>query len=188
MSEDVISTLTKTINRKYLLDKDGRDWLYEEKQNGQTVKLRSPSRLSLGFSLDNRDKPPFAFLSGTPPEKIAKMCDAFIALCHQDRLYLFVIEVKNSPGGHSKQLANGKHFCNWLFSLFKEHGYVRDDPVYIGLVIRPPRKVPDKGQTSHRHPDLHRINVLAHQRKHFEHFFIRGNNDHIFLQRIIGDL
>ena len=113
----MIDIIEKTIALKYRLLRENRDWLLD---NG--VKLRAPNRHSFAFSLDNQDEPPFVFFNASPPEHIAKMCDAIVAMNFKNELYLFVIEQKTQyPKDYKKQLTNGWHFCNWLFSLYKEH-------------------------------------------------------------------
>ncbi len=145
----MINTLEKTIHTDYHLKRDNLDYLLLDNE----VKLRAPSDCSFAFSLDMRGKPPFRFFRYKPPrpEHIAKMCDAIVATNFKNELYLFVIEQKTRhPDDYKKQLANGRHFCNWLFSLYKEHEYYSREPVYIGLLIWEPRpKSPRKGTTAH---------------------------------------
>lgn len=178
MSKAMIDIIEKTIDEDYHLPRKNRDWLLANE-----VKLRAPDRNSLGFSLDNEDNSPFAFFKGNPPAHMAKMCDAVIAFSFERRLYLFIIEQKtSSPGEYKKQLANGRCFCDWLFSLYKEHEYCSEDPVYIGLLIWKPRTSPPKGETSHK-------NKLAPVKHHrFEHFFDEKNNRNINLRKFIKHL
>ena len=110
MIRTTLEKLQKAIDDKYRLTRDGRDW---ELADG--VKLRVPNRHSLGFSLDNRKTPPFAFFSGNPPAHVAKMCDAIVVLPYQGSLYFFVVEQKTgNKDDYARQLANGKFFCEWL--------------------------------------------------------------------------
>ncbi len=178
MSKAVIDIIEKTISEDCHLPRENRDWLLAD-----DVKLRAPDRNSLGFSLDNEKKPPFVFFADDPPAHMAKMCDAIIALSFKRRLYLFIIEQKtSSPGEYKKQLANGRCFCDWLFSLYKEHEYCSEDPIYIGLLIWKPRTSPPRGETSHRN------RLVSGKHHRFEHFFDEKNNQDINLQKFIKHL
>ena len=173
-----INTIEKTIRGNYRLPGKSGYWLLKD-----DVKLCVPNRNSLGFSLDNKEKPPFAFFKDAPPAYITKMCDAVIALSIEQKLYLFIVEQKTSnPGDYEKQLTNGKYFCDWLFSLYKEHGHCSDDPVYIGLLIWQPRTSPPKGETSHKR----KLTSRTHHR--FEHCFEEKNNQNIHLQKFVQGL
>ncbi len=145
----MIEEIKNTIREKYHLKRDHRNWKLNE---NPVVTIRAPDRHSIGFSLDNKKFPPFAFFSDAPPEHLAKMCDAIIALEYQKKLYLFVVEQKTAHKGDSqKQLANGKYFCDWLMSLYCEHGYLTTEPILIGLLIWQPReKSVSKGPSTHR--------------------------------------
>ena len=95
----------------------------------------------------------------------------------------FIIEQKTSSlGEYEKQLANGRCFCDRLFSLYKEHGYCPDDPIYIGLLIWQPRTLPSKGETSHKSEPT----SGTHHR--FKYFFEEKNNRSINLQGFIKRL
>lgn len=178
MSKAMIDIIEKTIHEDYYLSKKNRDWLLDN-----NVKLRAPDRNSLGFSLDNEQRPPFVFFKGDLPAHMAKMCDAIIALYFKRRLYLFIIEQKTANSGqYKKQLANGRCFCDWLFSLYKEHEYCSDDPVYIGLLIWHPRTSSRKGKTAHKSTPRPK----THHR--FKHFFEEKNNRNIYLQKFIESL
>ncbi|MCY3985422.1 MAG: hypothetical protein OXF23_00025 [Candidatus Dadabacteria bacterium] len=178
MSKAAIDLIKRTIKKDYHLQRQSKNWFL-----ANDVKLRAPGKDSLGFSLDNAQKPPFAFFEGDLPEHMAKMCDAIIALSFRQHLYLFIIEQKtSSPGEYKKQTSNGKYFCEWLFSLYKEHGHCFDEPIYIGLLIWEPRESPPKGKTSHRSkpvPGMHH---------NFEYFFEEKNNQRICLQKFIRSL
>ena len=145
----IIETIRQTIHQDCLLKRKDRDWQIGE---SPLVNLRAPHRHSIGFSLDNRAKEPFPFFSSQPPAGLVKMCDAIIALPYKETLYLFLVEQKTAhKDDYKKQLVNGALFCNWLFSLYKYHGYINVKPVLIGLLIRQPRqKAPRKGTTAHR--------------------------------------
>lgn len=154
----MISIIEKTIDPKYRLPRKNRDWLLN---NG--VKLRAPSRHSFAFSLDNQSEPSFAFFNDSPPKNIAKMCDAIVAMNFKNELCLFIIEQKTQhPGEYRKQLSNGKHFCNWLFSLYEEHKYYSRDPVYIGLLISEPRPTPPRETTTHQNKNQPERDDLFH--------------------------
>ena len=142
------SIIQNTIDAKYHLRRQNKDWLLEN-----NVKVRSVNHNSFGFSLDKDDKSlsPFRFFSGKPPEHVAKMCDAIIAQRYGDTLYVVVIEQKSSSKDrYRKQLINGRLFCEWLMGLYQAHGYSDRDPIYVGLLIWQPRPIHDKGETTHR--------------------------------------
>lgn len=162
----MINIIEKTIAPRYHLPRKERDWLLNNR-----VKLRAPNRHSFAFSLDNQDEPPFAFFNASSPEHIAKMCGAIVAMNFKNELYLFVIEQKTKyTKQYEKQLANGRHFCNWLFSLYKEHKHCSNNPVYIGLLIWKPRlKSPRKGTTAHQNKNQRKSHPL------FDLFFEKRN-------------
>ena len=175
MSRSMIDTIGGTIRGNYQLQGRNNRWLLKD-----NVRLFAPGTLSLGFSLDNKERPPFAFFKNDPPRHMAKMCDAIIVLSFEQRLYLFIVEQKTSdPDEYEKQLTNGRCFCDWLFSLYKEHGYCSDDPVYIGLLIWQPRPSPGKGKTSHGSEPV----PGTHHR--FEHFFEEKNKRDIDLKKFV---
>ena len=154
----MIDIIEKTIDPKYRLPRKKRDWLLDNE-----VKLRAPNRHSFAFSLDNQDEPPFAFFNDSPPERITKMCDAIVAINFKNELCLFIIEQKTKrTKQYKKQLTNGWHFCNWLFSLYKEHKYYSRDPVYIGLLISEPRRTPPRETTTHRNKNQPERDDLFH--------------------------
>ena len=148
---NIIAILEQTIDDELKLKRDNRDWLIPD----TNIQARSPHRHSIGFSLDVADskQKPLAFFSGSPPQGLAKICDALIAVFDQSKLYLFAIEIKTgSKGDYRKQLANGRHFWRWLIALCKEHGYLtlKPEPLYIAVLIWKPReKQVRKGATAH---------------------------------------
>ena len=68
MSKPMIDTIGRTIHGDYQLTRKNSCWLLKD-----DVKLHIPQELSLGFSLDNEKKPPFAFFKDDPPIHMAKM-------------------------------------------------------------------------------------------------------------------
>ena len=148
---NIINELKRTIDRKLYLRRDNRDWLIPANTD---IRIRSPHRHSMGFSLDAPKQKPLAFFSDQPPPHLAKICDALIAVVHQNRLYLFAIEAKSgNRDDYRKQLANGRHFWHWLIALCKEHEYLplQSEPLYIAVLIWEPReKQVRKGTTAHR--------------------------------------
>ncbi len=150
---DFIEILEKTIDENIHLQRDKRDWLIPANTN---IRVRSPHRHSMGFSLDvpAPEQKPLAFFSGEPPRYLAKICDALIAVVHQNRLYLFAIEAKSgNENDNRRQLANGRHFWHWLIALCKEHGYLpsKSEPLYMAVLIWKPRKKQvRKGVTTHQ--------------------------------------
>ena len=149
----LINTISNTIRGRYRLQYGKERWSLAD-----GVRIYASEENSFGFSLDNPQNPPFAFLSNTPPEHTAKMCDAIIVQLNDKAIYFFVIEQKTGyEGDYEKQLANGKFFCKWLVSLLKYHGYLKDIGVkYIGLLVWKSRQSPTREGTSHesiRHED-----------------------------------
>ena len=161
----LINTIANTIHGRYRLQYRGRGWSLAD-----GVRIYASTEDTFGFSLDNLQNPPFAFLSNAPPEHIAKMCDAIIQL-NDDALYFFVIEQKTGyEGDYDKQLANGKFFCEWLVSLLAYHEYLSDIRVeYIGLLVWKPRQPATRRGTSHesiRHEDHPTVpNVLLSRKQ-----------------------
>ena len=170
--------LKETIALRYHLPREGPDWLL-----AKGIRLRSPHRHSLGFSLDNARKPPLAFFSGSPPPDLAKMCDAILALDDKEGLYLFIVEQKTADSGdYDKQLANGRLFCEWLISLYRQHGYCSKQQriEFIGLLVWEPRPTPRKGSTSHQPYE-------PAKRTGFPRFFNLRNESLIQLRDLIGE-
>lgn len=150
---NIIAILEQTIDDELKLKRNNRDWLIA--YAGTNIQLCSPHRHSMGFSLDvpGSKQRPLAFFSGSPPQHLAKICDALIAVVDQRKLYLFAIEIKSgNKEDYRKQLANGRHFWRWLIALCKEHGYLplKPEPLYIAVLIWQPRKKQArKGATTH---------------------------------------
>ena len=175
MTHKVIDTLKRVIDSQYHLPRQQRDWCL-----ANNVRIRAPNRNAIGFSLDNESSRPFGFLGNSPPEHIAKMCDAIIAVIHKKQAYLFVIEQKTSnKGDYKRQIANGKLFCDWLISLCRYHGYIPNESVkYIALLVWQPRTTPPKGMTTHRQPKQAPSHPL------FERVVDERNNPLVQLQRL----
>lgn len=151
---NIIAVLEETIDDELKLKRDDRDWLIPD--TNTNIRARSPHRHSMGFSLDvpGSKQKPLAFFSARPPEGLAKMCDALIAVAYRNKLYLFAIEAKSAnKGDYCKQLANGRHFWCWLIALCKEHDYLPPqlELLYMAVLIWKPReKHVRKGATAHR--------------------------------------
>ena len=140
----MIDLIEQTIDSKYHLKRDGRNWLIEG------IELQAPGRHSFGFTLDKPQARPFAFLGNEPPEHITKMCDAIVVVSYREAVYVFSIEIKTGNKDHyRKQIVNAKLFCDWLFALYGEHGYSSEEPVHIGLLVWEPRRQLRKGKTAH---------------------------------------
>ena len=93
---DIIKILEQTIDDELKLTRDNRVWLIPDINTN--IRARSPHRHSMGFSLDvpASGHKPLAFFSSSPPQSLAKMCDALIAVVDQSKLYLFAIEINPS--------------------------------------------------------------------------------------------
>lgn len=173
----MIRTIKDTIHPGFLLERTGRYWLL-----ANDLRLRAPHRHTLAFSLDaDGGRSPFPFFRSDPPTGIAKMCDALIAVAHKDKVFLLAIEQKTSHAeGYKEQLANGRHFCNWLFSLYEEHGYLDVEVVSVALLIWQPRQSPAKGTTTHdQQPPAQK------SRHGFDWFVERRNCQEIHLQVLL---
>ena len=181
---DDIEAIKKTIHPDYHLQRNGKYWKLNEQP---TVKLRVPDPHSIGFSLDNQDRPPLAFLSKSPPRHVAKISDAILVLRYQQKVYWFIIEQKSAyKHGYKEQLINSKYFCDWLTALCKQYQYLVNDPIYISLLVWQPReKLVDKGTTTHRK----NISFKASRTiAPFSHSFEVQNKLETFLVDIIKDL
>ena len=176
MSADLVELIEKTIHSSFQLNRERRNWLLDH-----NVKLHSPDRHSFGFSLDNPHIPAFAFFSSNPPARIAKMCDAIVAVSHHNKSYIFVIEQKTATQkAYRQQLMNGKLFCDWLSGLFRAHNYAVGDLVFVGMLIWKPHRASDKETTRPRsRPEKHQL---------FDHFFDVKNRKEIYLQDFIRQL
>ena len=152
---NIIKILEQTIDDELKLKRDDRDWLIPDTNTNTNIRARSPHRHSIGFFLDvpGSKKKPLAFFSSSPPQGLAKICDALIAVVDQSKLYLFAIEIKSeNKDDYRKQLANGRHFWRWLIALCKEHDYLppQSELLYIAVLIWKPRKKQvRKGATTH---------------------------------------
>lgn len=150
MSKEGVALFRQCIHERFRLksNKDGEWWLPWDDDKTK-LKLIPPlgSSSELFCQLDER---PFNFFGGSPPEHVAKMCDAIIALSYKGGLYIFLVEQKTSQeGDYIKQLENGKYFCDWLLVLLRKHGHYKDqDPVFIGLLcMRQELFFPSRGIT-----------------------------------------
>ena len=184
MNMNGIETIKKTIHLDYHLQRDGKYWKLNEQP---TVKLRVPTPHSIGFSMDNQDRPPLAFLSNKPPRHIAKISDAILVLRYQQKVYWFIIEQKSAfKRGYEEQLINGKYFCDWLTALCKQYKYLVHDSIYISLLVwRPREKLVDKDTTSHHKKMPFKASKTIDP---FSHSFEVQNKSEIFLIDIIRNL
>lgn len=160
MSRSFIDLIRKTIHGDYHL-KPGKNnsWILEESY--REVKIRTPDKHSIAFSLDDNNLKPFAFFSDSPPADFAKMCDAVLFCFHGNKTYLFLIEVKTgNKADYEKQLINGKLFCDWLIALFIQHKSLDPNTVVVPLLIWKPRQNSVcKGTTTH-HEDSDNIKKM----------------------------
>ena len=115
------------------------------------------------------------------------MCDAIIAVWFKEGFYLFIIEQKTAhTGDYQKQLANGRHFCNWPISLYEEHGYLPVNPVYISLLIYQPRqRTVDKGTTTRCGNGIDRAKTTI---EGFDASFAAKNRTDIRLGEMLEDI
>ena len=180
---NIIKILEQTIDRKLKLKRCNRDWLIKD----TNIQVRSPHRHGMGFFLDvpGSEQRPLAFFSSSPPQGLAKMCDALIAVVDQNKLYLFAVEIKSgNKDDCCKQLTNGRHFWHWLIALCKEHGYqpLKPEPLYIAVLIWKPRKKQvRKGATAHRSNS----GIKAAIQKGFDARFEIQNHNLIILRELI---
>ena len=181
MSKEGVDLFRQCIDEEFHLRREGREWLL---QDNWKLKLKTPRRDSLGFRLD-KDPSPFRFFSGSPPEDVAKMCDAVIALSYKGRLYIFLVEQKTGKkDDYRKQLKNGKYFCDWLLVLLREHGHYKgQDTVFIGLLCMR-RSSPRKKPAMHRKND--RIEKIEDRMMPFE-LYKAIDRETIYLADLIGN-
>lgn len=153
MCRELVRLVLDTINERYALKREDRHWVLNETREGNwKTKIRAENRHSFAFSLDHADQAnrPLAFFGGEPPKGVARMCDAIMVCHHDQRCYLFLIELKTKyKKGYEKQLRNGKIFCDWLLKLYQEHGHACSAPVFVSLLIWFPRNSPPKQGTRH---------------------------------------
>jgi len=153
MSRELVDLMQQTIDEKYVLDRENRNWLLQERlASSQKIKIRANNRHSFAFSLDDPmpQNRPLKFFSSQPPQGIARMCDVIMVCHYTQKCYLFLIEMKSkSKNNYRKQLNNGKLFCDWLLRLYKEHDHTHDSPVFVGLLIWFPRRQPPRKGTIH---------------------------------------
>lgn len=186
---DEIETIKKTIHKDYHLKRDDKCWKLNEQP---TVKIRVPGRHSIGFSLDNEGRPPLAFFSNSPPKNLTRIPDAILALKYNQKVYWFVIEQKSThKKGYKDQLINGKYFCEWLTALYRQYKYLpreRDNPVYIGLLVRQPRKKSIRKGTSTHGNGLDKNKFRECEVDTFQHSFEIQNIREIALSYILRAL
>lgn len=182
MMSNLSILFNRIIDKNYPLRRTNKDWLLA---NGIEIKLRSPGNQSFGFSLDNTNKQPFCFMESKPPKGIAKMCDAIVVLSYKKKDYIFIIEKKtNNKDDYKLQLINGKHFCDWMISLLKEHEHYNQNPTYIGLLSWEPRGIPNREGTTHH--DAKKSSKISPQLKpHFNKFEEIRNQTRVFLSNYL---
>jgi len=151
MCNRVFELLEQTIDEGYKLEREeNHRLLKEEKKPSRLFKIRSVNRHTFAFSLDCEKSKPFTFFSPNPPSGIARMCDAIMACHHNNRCYLFLVEMKTQhKDDYKKQITNGKLFCDWLLQLYKAHGHISARPIFVSILIWFPRQQPEKGGTAH---------------------------------------
>lgn len=151
MKNRITDLLKKTIDEHYKLDRDGNSWLLDDgPELNKPIKIRCLKESSFAFTLDKNPRP-LVFFASSPPKYVARMCDAFLVYQHEGKYCFFVIEVKTSrKDGHEKQIRNGKFFCDWLMQLYRHHGYIDTEPVFISALIWFPRLSPPRQGTAHR--------------------------------------
>lgn len=149
---DIVSLFTQSIDKKLHLKRKQKCWQLSE--NKVTIEFKMPNRKSLGFSLDaGKAKDVFGFFAGDPPTGVAAMCDGIIVLNYKKQTYVVLLEQKTKcKGEYRKQLINGWYFCQWLFSLLKEHKHYSGEIKYIGLLCRVRQNI-IKGESAHSEPE-----------------------------------
>jgi len=107
-------------------------------------------------------------------------CDYFLS--YKDKDYLFIIEKKTgNKDNYELQLINGKLFCDWILTLFKQHNYYTNTRSinYIALLVWKPREVPNRGTTAHNQNRSGTPQSLA---GHFNRFEEIKNQSEIYLK------
>ena len=118
------------------------------KENGVDYLFKSPVRATTAFRMETHKLKIFA---DSPPEGIAKMCDAVFGIHYKNKDYLIIVEVKTrNKDKYKKQLINARLFCQWQVALLQEHGHIEIEPQYVGLLIWQPNpsQIP-KGTTTY---------------------------------------
>lgn len=149
---DIVSLFTQSIDKKLHLKRKQKCWQLSE--NKVTIEFKMPNRKSLGFSLDaGKAKDVFGFFAGDPPTGVAAMCDGIIVLNYKKQTYVVLLEQKTKhKDEYRKQITNGWYFCQWLFSLLKEHKHYSGEIKYIGLLYRVRQNNASKGASTHSEP------------------------------------
>ena len=170
----MIDVVESTIRGNYRIPKSGSTFVL-----ANDVRVRTNNSKVFGFSLDNVALRPFAFFKDSPPQHLAKMCDAIIIFESGQDLYFALIEQKTGhQSDYEKQLANGKFFCEWLVSLCKEHGYCDYQTIkYLAALVWEPRDIPLKGGTTHALPE-------AYPHRLFDKFFDIQNETDIYIDQL----
>ncbi len=171
MVNDIIRTIGRSIDRRYHLERNDREWLLDEAD--KRIEIRVPDRNSIAFSLDKKDENPFAFFGGNPPGGMAKICDAFLFCVYERQGYGFIIEMKSGHKEESeKQMINGRFFCDWLLALCREHGYLNVDFSIASLLLWEPRERDiTRELTSYRRSGIEKSEI--EQRPKTDHFPFR---------------
>ena len=174
MNTNPIQTIKNSIHKTFHSKKQKDTWLLSN-----NVKLRNPQPNDFAFCLENtvNKRDPFGCFEDKPPKGIRKMCDMIITLYHKDSLHVFIIEQKSKTlGQYEAQLSNGKYFCDWFFTLLNKHEHYQNNPNFIGLLIREPRKYQNKTPTNHRTKQESKTHPL------FKKFYDIRNETMIHLQ------
>ena len=154
---DLYQLLESLVEENLSLKHNGKEWLLNE--SNINYRFIYPSKKSFAFKIDINEGA-FPFFSARPPQHTAKMCDFLVVLISDENDYVFSVEIKSSRNSHfEKQLRNGYYFVEWLVNLLREHGHYKKTPIYLGLLIWKPRKIPKKGTTRRNIPKLQRESV-----------------------------
>ncbi len=183
MSKEGVALFRQCIDGDFHLPREGREWLLED---NWVLKLKTPRRDSLGFRLD-KDPSPFRFFSGSPPEDVAKMCDAIIALSYKGKLYIFLVEQKTSQeDDYRKQLKNGKYFCDWLLALLEGHGHYTGKPAFIGVLCMRRSSLRKKPAMHGKDDRIEKIEKIEDKMMPFE-LYKAIDRETIYLAELIGN-
>lgn len=129
MSNNLVELFKNSINKKNVISANENKIFLDEKKYEY---IFPNNHAYICFTLDNnknRTKNNFPFFADRPPRGIEKMCDEMVIIFKKNKNYIFCIERKSGKNteGYKKQIINGKHFCNWIINLLKEHKHFVGD-------------------------------------------------------------
>ena len=104
-----------------------------------------------GFVAEVGDPEPLALLANQHTlTDIRKMCDGIVIFSRSNQEYILGVEIKRSNTKYAhNQIQNGEILCKWLTELLTKYGHWQGNYKFCGIIVKPSRKVKDKGTTQH---------------------------------------